>query len=564
MKKKLCMALSALMLAGSGPAYGAESFFVNIPHTFTAKVGTTEFKKDGETQPLDVAVYIKDGYTMLPLRTFMTAALEPWAQMHWTDGTATVLYGSHILIFDVKKNKIMDSGTEFPVYGKMEVRDGRVFVPLRNWGNILQSLGYVVEDQDITWDTKTKLATIHAVEQKLDASQGLEKPVISGEGQEAEFALEMTTDYDALENTGDGHFIAQKHPEGVFGVEQGLKSPGTVYSLLDVKTGEVKTYAAKNSFEDLGDGWLLMEARTGGNNVDAITDRTGATQTTLRPRITEGMSDGMILVEENEKYGYYPFSAKDGEYIEPQYEDAHLFSEGLAAVCLKDEAYWEAVNGVPEYIRNIEWGYIDKTGKLVIDGKYKRADPFYEGLAKVRTEEGTGYIDKKGREVIPCQYRWGGYFRNGVTYVTDYDNQTWLINQKGEKLKRIAEGKYVLYANDKEDEVNAEKNGILFMEQIVDLPGDDHAHVQTYYNETGRISYEEYRLRKGLSEGLAPLYDKEAKKYGYVDENGVQIIAPAFDTAEPFEDGYAIVANEIILADGTEDVAWGIIRHPNQ
>ena len=89
--------------------------------------------------------------------------------------------------------------------------------------------------------------------------------------------------------------------------------------------------------------------------MDAITDRNGVAKTTLRPRITEGMSDGMILVEENGKYGFYPLSETEGEYIEPQYEDAKGFSEGLAAVCLKDEAYWEAVDGVPEYIRNIEW-----------------------------------------------------------------------------------------------------------------------------------------------------------------------------------------------------------------
>ena len=47
-----------------------------------------------------------------------------------------------------------------------------------------------------------------------------------------------------------------------------------------------------------------------------------------------------------------------------------------------------------------------------------------------------------------------------------------------------------------------------------------------------------------------------------MDENGVQIILPSFDKAEPFEDGYAIVANEVILENGEVDVEWGIIRHP--
>ena len=74
MKKIFCMALSAALLAGSVPAYAAEeSLFTKTPHTFTARVGTTEFTKDGTAQPLDVPIYIKDSYVMLPLRTFMKA-----------------------------------------------------------------------------------------------------------------------------------------------------------------------------------------------------------------------------------------------------------------------------------------------------------------------------------------------------------------------------------------------------------------------------------------------------------------------------------------------------------
>ena len=106
MKKIFCMALSAALLAGSMPAYAAEeSLFTKTPHTFTARVGTTEFTKDGKAQPLDVAIYTKNGYTMLPLRTFMNAVLQIHPKNMIWDGkkqTATVLYGAYILIFDLK------------------------------------------------------------------------------------------------------------------------------------------------------------------------------------------------------------------------------------------------------------------------------------------------------------------------------------------------------------------------------------------------------------------------------------------------------------------------------
>lgn len=66
MKKLVCMALSAALLAGSMPAYAAD-YITKVPHTFTAKVGTMEFTKDGAAQPWMCPVYMKDGYTMLPL-----------------------------------------------------------------------------------------------------------------------------------------------------------------------------------------------------------------------------------------------------------------------------------------------------------------------------------------------------------------------------------------------------------------------------------------------------------------------------------------------------------------
>ena len=101
-------------------------------------------------------------------------------------------------------------------------------------------------------------------------------------------------------------------------------------------------------------------------------------------------------------------------------------------------------------------------------------------------------------------------------------------------------------------------------EEIVNLPDGDHEHVRRYFDETGEISYETYLLKAGLSEGLAPYRDEQTKKYGYVNESGAWVIAPAFDVAEKFEDGYAVVQNEITLADGTKDVEWGIIRNPNR
>lgn len=129
MKKLVCMALSAALLAGSMPAYAAD-YITKVPHTFTARVGTTEFTKDGKAQPLDVAIYTKNGYTMLPLRTFMQA-LDADAELVWEDGIqlAKVTMQDYTLSFDITGNRIWRNSSLLPSFGQMEVKDGRVLSP---------------------------------------------------------------------------------------------------------------------------------------------------------------------------------------------------------------------------------------------------------------------------------------------------------------------------------------------------------------------------------------------------------------------------------------------------
>ncbi len=133
--------------------------------------------------------------------------------LEYEDKAATVAFGGNLIRFSIKENTIAKNGKDLPVWGKMEVKDGRVFVPLRNWSGILQSIGYLMEEGDITWDSTTRLATVCAVEQKLDPSNGLEKPALSGKGAQASYTMALTTQYDEIEPLGDGYFLAQKYTE---------------------------------------------------------------------------------------------------------------------------------------------------------------------------------------------------------------------------------------------------------------------------------------------------------------------------------------------------------------
>ena len=64
-----------------------------------------------------------------------------------------------------------------------------------------------------------------------------------------------------------------------------------------------------------------------------------------------------------------------------------------------------------------KWGYIDKTGRLIIPFKFDGAADFSEGLAAVEIKEKTGYIDKTGKFVIPPRFLSGFPFSEGLAVV---------------------------------------------------------------------------------------------------------------------------------------------------
>lgn len=555
MKKKFCVALSAMLLAGSVPAYAAGWEKQETTHTFTATVGSMNFRKDGELQPLDVEIYIEGGYVMLPLRTFLTAVDEN-AAMTWDNAAkrAQVELGDREFSFDIAGNRIWAGGKLLEVSGEMEVKDGRVFVPLRNWGNILNEYGYVVGDGDIIWDAKGKTAMVRATEVTL--VDGAEKLTFIGEGTKAKYAVKLTEKYDDIQSIGDGYFIAKKYVNDEGDLRGQPNDPAnwqSDYFLLD-KTGKVlQKYGSDEVFrvKDKEEGYLLVENRDG---ADFIIDREGNIQTEM-PYIEMGdFSEGLALIihpneeKENAEIG---FIDTEGKLVIPQqFYNADEFSEGLAAAAVHYPS--EYVNGYWTRSRTL-YGYIDISGAWVIEPKYWYAGDFTDGIARVSENGRIGYIDKEGNEIITPQYEWGSDFYNGKAFVQEKDGRVFLIDVKGKKLKQITDGQDVSHFCD----------GVVELEVSESVADGNVKYVSLYFDENGKISYEEAKLRAGLFEGLSAMKDEKTGKYGYVDENGVWIIAPAFDKAEPFEDGYAIVANEITLADGTVDVEWGIIQHPN-
>jgi hypothetical protein len=132
------------------------------------------------------------------------------------------------------------------------------------------------------------------------------------------------------------------------------------------------------------------------------------------------------------------------------------------------------------------WGYIDRTGTVVIEARFQAAESFSEGLAAVVDDSGRyGFIDLDGEWVIEPAFDYADDFSDGLAAVAD-DELYGYIDTSGEWV------------------------------------------IEPRYTNAG-----------DFSEGLAPAAVDWV--YGYVDESGAWVIEPAYDYAERFTDGVAAV-----------------------
>ena len=76
-----------------------------------------------------------------------------------------------------------------------------------------------------------------------------------------------------------------------------------------------------------------------------------------------------------------------------------------------------------ERAKRSTWGFIDRGGTIVIEPQFDNARSFSEGLAAVTTGGKVGFIDRSGRKVIPAQFDTAASFREGLARVTLGDKE---------------------------------------------------------------------------------------------------------------------------------------------
>ncbi|MFC0392653.1 WG repeat-containing protein, partial [Paenibacillus mendelii] len=189
-----------------------------------------------------------------------------------------------------------------------------------------------------------------------------------------------------------------------------------------------------------------------------------------------GFSEGLAPVEKDGKKGYIDKMGKVVIPFELEYDVIGRFHNGLAGVAIGKGPEIPMVEGESEEdfrkrfnaLNKQRWGFIDKTGAIIVpieyggilvfseefiivekkDGKQSYIDyngnvpfatdfdvlsGFYEGFAKIKKDGKYGYIDKTGDVVIPIVYEDASHFKEGYAAVKK-DGKYGYIDKTGDMI----------------------------------------------------------------------------------------------------------------------------------
>jgi copper amine oxidase domain protein len=130
-----------------------------IPCTIDVTIGADTMQVNGKSYPLDVPAYINDaGYTMLPMRALVENLPEEVQKKVVWDGqskTALILCGMTTYRLTAGEKEALRNGDNVILNTPLEIKDGRVFLPLRD-------MIMLWENGKIDWEASTKTVHISA------------------------------------------------------------------------------------------------------------------------------------------------------------------------------------------------------------------------------------------------------------------------------------------------------------------------------------------------------------------------------------------------------------------
>ncbi|MCD4705125.1 WG repeat-containing protein, partial [bacterium] len=254
--------------------------------------------------------------------------------------------------------------------------------------------------------------------------------------------------------------------------------------------------------------------------------------------------EGIAAVEKDDKWGFIDKSGK--LVIEYQFDFATGFEEGLSVVHKDNKR-----------------GFIDKSGNIVIGYHYDIAGGFKEGLAEVENFNAIGFIDKSGNLVIDYQFRYSWGFKEGLAPVRGYDKWGYIdksgnlvIDYQFRWARNFSKGLAAVLKDDKWGFIDKLGNLIIdyqfdfadsFQEGLAAVKNNDK---MGFIDKSGNLIIDyQFDLTNGFEEGLAAV--EKDDKWGFIDKSGKIVIESQFESAINFHEGLAAVK---------KDNKWGFIN----
>ena len=303
-------------------------------------------------------------------------------------------------------------------------------------------------------------------------------------------------------------------------------------------------------------------------------DKNGKLQVKLAADAEAGeFHDGLAPVKVGSSWGY--INRTGAWVIPPQFGKASNFSQGLAAVFIKDKKVY---------------AFINRQAKGVLEVDATAVGDFHDGIAMVVKGDKCGYIDHTGKDVIPMVYRFveARYSSQGVIPVAlmfkdkstaikwtfvDHKNHP-VVPEVFDGAKEVTDAMApVMYKVAREDNskevvdvwgwLNASGKSFAVKPEYADIEpfSEGYAHVKllvdpkssgpqkqhTFIDNKGKQFTQRFDGAGSFSDGLAAvaLLSAESKiLWGFINSKGELAIAPRFDLASKFSEGLAFTARK--------------------
>lgn len=242
-------------------------------------------------------------------------------------------------------------------------------------------------------------------------------------GRKFDYATPMLNGYALVKDEEYTYLISEDSMREAYFPNEITESTGVGNALVACKIGEVYSYYDLTGKKVFGDyqfagrfangvapvktdkGWFVI-------NIDGKQIGSTLFEDIKLSQSNDCSQCGVIVAKENGKYSLYDCELK--KISDYTFDDADvLINEGSLLAVEK----------------NGKWGFIDSSGKVVIEPQYEAARSFSNGLAGIKDGEFWSFINEKNEKVITGEFNDVNYFNSkGNCFVKD-DNYWFYLSR---------------------------------------------------------------------------------------------------------------------------------------